>query len=242
MARRIPDVDCATCPMHETGKSFNFSDELFAILSEKRSSILYKKNDLILTQGSHPSGLLCVYSGRVKIYQTGIRGKEQIFRIAGRGTVLGHQALITNDPLSYSVMAIEDTYVCSLPLENFRNALKANPEFNNFLLNITTSEINQLMETVVKMAQLKVEERLADTLLEFQEKYGITDDDLRSINILLSRKDLSDYVGTAPETTIRLLSEMRNNGVINLVGKRVIINNIEELKRIAKSNSDIISA
>jgi CRP/FNR family transcriptional regulator len=52
----------------------------------------------------------------------------------------------------------------------------------------------------------------------------------------MSREDIANIVGTATETTIRLLSELKHDNVIQLHGKKIAILNHSELVRIANVN------
>jgi CRP/FNR family transcriptional regulator len=49
----------------------------------------------------------------------------------------------------------------------------------------------------------------------------------------ISREDLANLVGTATETAIRLLSDLKNEGVVALVGKKIEILNLSKLVKIA---------
>jgi CRP/FNR family transcriptional regulator len=54
--------------------------------------------------------------------------------------------------------------------------------------------------------------------------------------VQLSREEIANLVGTATETAIRLLSELNKEGVIELIGKKIKINNLKLLTRIANLN------
>ena len=47
----------------------------------------------------------------------------------------------------------------------------------------------------------------------------------------LSREELANIVGTATETAIRLLSEFKQDKMIELVGKKIKITNLVRLAR-----------
>ena len=78
-------------------------------------------------------------------------------------------------------------------------------------------------------------ERIAEALLFLKATYGLEEDKM-TINIKLSREDLADYIGTSTESVIRLLSEFNSSGVIELVGKKILIKDLNQLNRIANIN------
>ena len=58
------------------------------------------------------------------------------------------------------------------------------------------------------------------------------EDEDGNIDVQLSREEISNVIGTATESAIRLLSELNKDKVILLKGKRIKILNKEALKRI----------
>ena len=65
-------------------------------------------------------------------------------------------------------------------------------------------------------------------LLEF---YGT--DKEGAINAVISREDIANIVGTATETTIRILSDFKGEKLIDLIGKRIKVNNHQGLIKTA---------
>jgi CRP-like cAMP-binding protein len=80
------------------------------------------------------------------------------------------------------------------------------------------------------MAQKSVKQRLSEALLYIHEHFGT--DDKGYLNVLMSREDYANIVGTATESAIRILSQFKKDGLISTDGKHIKIENIEELKRI----------
>ena len=57
------------------------------------------------------------------------------------------------------------------------------------------------------------------------------DDGTLKLNI--TREDLSNFVGTATETVIRLLSDYKAEGLVDSKGRKIKLLNTEKLKTIA---------
>jgi len=86
--------------------------------------------------------------------------------------------------------------------------------------------------SITHLAQKPVRERLAEALLFIKETYGFEVDG-KTIDLKITREELANIVGTATETTIRLLSELKNEGVLQLDGKKIAVLNLAKLVRIA---------
>jgi len=85
---------------------------------------------------------------------------------------------------------------------------------------------------IVDMAQKTVKQRLAETLINLKEKFDTNNDGI--INVRLSREDIANIIGTATESAIRLLSDLKKKKYIEFVGKEIKILNLPELEKIAQ--------
>jgi len=66
------------------------------------------------------------------------------------------------------------------------------------------------------------------------EDLGGSSSETQALNIKLSREDLANMVGTATESCIRLLSELKKDGIIQLKGKDIILLDKRELRALAE--------
>ncbi len=179
-----------------------------------------------------PAGLYCINSGKVKIYQCGFEGKEQIIRLAKDGDVIGYRALISGEGYSATATVIEDSKICMIPKEYFFELLQNNPDITRSVMKLLASELKEAESKITNLAQKPVIERLAEVLLMLKEYYGNEDED-NSLNISITREEIANIVGTATETTIRLLSELKKDGILELSGKKIRIINFDSLLKLA---------
>jgi len=77
--------------------------KLFNILNEEehnrlnfdKTCSIYNKGTIIYHEGSRLTGFYCVTDGIIKIYKTGIDGKEQIVRFAQKGDIIAYRSLLS---------------------------------------------------------------------------------------------------------------------------------------------------
>jgi CRP/FNR family transcriptional regulator len=92
-------------------------------------------------------------------------------------------------------------------------------------------------ERVQSLAQKSVRERLAETLLFLHATFnmnGTGSEDI--IHISLPREDIANIVGTATETVIRLLSEFKQDKLIEFEAKKIKLLNKEKLYKISRAS------
>lgn len=207
------------------------ADELEELEYAKGCST-YKKGQIIFGEHSWPLGLYCINTGKIKLSQTGADGKDQIVRLAKDGDVLGYRALLSGDRYSNSAIALDDSSICFIPKDVFFKLIEKNASLSLRLMRMLGDNLKNAQQRITDMAQKPVRERLAETLLFLKETYGFEDDGV-TLNVPVSREDLANMAGTATETTIRLLSDYKQEGIIELPGRKIKILDLSKLIKVA---------
>jgi CRP/FNR family transcriptional regulator len=232
MQRKTEHIDCANCTSRESSLFCDLHGHELAELSDSKRCVFYKKGQLVFSAGAYPHGLYCVKAGKIKIFQTGDEGKEQIVRMAKSGDVLGYRSLLSGDTYSASAVVLDESSFCFIPKSYFLHLLETNGNLSMQLMKLLSEELKFAEHRITDIAQKPVRERVAEAILYLIQMYGY-DSDGATLNVTLSREDIANIVGTATETTIRLLSELKNDQVIQLNGKRITVLNHKELLKAA---------
>ena len=106
------------------------------------------------------------------------------------------------------------------------------PQITSSIIATLSKLLEESDNKVTSLAQKTVRERLAETLLTLNEVFKSEIIDSESV-ITLSRRDLANLVGTATETVIRLLSELKADKIISIKGRKITIQKVRELTKIA---------
>lgn len=191
----------------------------------------YKKGTLIYSEGTRMKGCYFVYEGIVKIYQTGNEGKEQIIKFEKEGDIFGFRSVILKETACTSVETLSDSILCFIPDTVLFQEIRNNPEFAYELMQIACKELGESNRYIKDIAQKSVKERLAEILLLIAHDFGMEADG--TLKLAISREDLSNFVGTATETLIRLLSEYKTEGLVEAKGRKIKLLNPEKLKHLA---------
>ena len=96
-----------------------------------------------------------------------------------------------------------------------------------------TATLLQSYETLKSIAGGKVEERIARVLLEIADRIGKKYEDVIVIDAPLTRLDIAEMTGTTVETTIRVMSKWKKQGIINTERGYIEIIKRRELERLA---------
>ena len=197
-------------------------------LGKDKGQNFYKKGHVIFYEGNYANGLFCIYKGRVKLSKLGIDGKPQIVRFSKDADILGYRALLTGEAYQGTATAMDDCYICHVSKENFLALMRKNSNLSWNTIQLLSQDLKEAENKIIDIAQKSVKERMAEAILMLINIFGIDEKD-SSINIKLSRNEISDLIGTTTETTIRTLSQLKKDGIINLVSKKIIIKDKKKL-------------
>ncbi|MBS7321704.1 MAG: winged helix-turn-helix domain-containing protein, partial [Myroides sp.] len=92
--------------------------------------------------------------------------------------------------------------------------------------------LNDAINFAVNHTHKTVKERLAISLLEILNTAGT--DNEGYLNLQLTREEIASMVGTATESCIRLLAELKKENLIDLKGKKIKILQLNELRNLAE--------
>ena len=224
-------VSCDSClkGSHHLFRHLN-ETELREIMLNITTEI-HKRGSIVYREGQRKKGFHCVQSGIVKIYKTGFDGKEQIIRFAKPGDIVGYRSLLSDEPACTTTQILEDAVLCHIPKEFLIKLVRTNGDFAVELIKLTCKELGEANSYLTNIAQKTVRERLAEVLIHLDQEFESDPEGI--LGITLTREELSNVVGTATESIIRLLSEFRGDGLIGLKGRKIKILDKPGLRSIA---------
>ena len=195
-------------------------EELEKVTFEKTTE-QYKRGSIIYREGSRINGCYCIHKGIIKVFKTGIDGKEQIIRFARVGDIIGFRSVLSNELACTTAEVLDDSGLCYIPAETLVYLVKHNGNFSMELMQLTCKELGEANAYITDIAQKTVRERLAEILIHLKNDFGLDENNI--LQISLTREELANIVGTATESVIRLLSEFKQDQLIELNGRKIRI-------------------
>jgi CRP-like cAMP-binding protein len=222
---------CEQCIVREFSSLKALNKEELLKMSNCKTSHIIKKGESIFEEGDSINGIYCVKDGVCKLSKLSTNGKDQIVKLVKSGELLGQRSMISDEPANLSAIALEDMEVCFVPKSEILGFFNKNNQFSMNVMKTICGDLKEADDHMVSMAQKSVKERLAETLLYLEETFDRNEDG--SLHIQLSREELAGMIGTATESCIRLLSEFNKDGLIELIGKKIVLKDIARLRKIS---------
>lgn len=236
----LKNLDCKNCSVRSSTCFSDLMPEDVGVLIEKKISTVYKKGQTIFYKDMMPTGVYCLHSGKIKIAKRGADGKEQIVRFVVEGELLGIRSLMGGRKYSASATTLEDSVVCYIDQKTFFELTTKYPHISQCVMTFICARLEEAETKMTSLAQKPVRERLAESLLVLDKLFngeGGCKADENKQPISLSREDLANIIGTATETVNRLLSEFKDEKLIETDDREIILLDNAGLKNTANNVS-----
>ena len=183
-------------------------------------------NEFIFWDGDAPEWFYIVAEGKVKVLKHSSLGREFIIAFFGPGEMFGEVAVFENKPYPASAQAMTETKVVGIKREDFLSFLVNRPQVALRIISVLGGRLRNAQGRLGDLAGERVEQRLASVLLMLSSKLGLT--------LPFTRQNIADMVGTTTETAIRVMSRLKERGIIRSVRGKVIILDKEKLRLLSE--------
>ncbi len=151
-----------------------------ALIKERSSILEYKKDEIIYKEGSEPSSLYCLISGRALIYTKDAHGKQNILEYLHRGKYFGIISILTGDPHSVTTRAINDCQVLAIAKKDFDFILKKIPQL--------AIDLSQTLSRRLKRKDIHQKTVFESTIISVSSFYPHSGKSIYALNLALSLK------------------------------------------------------
>lgn len=205
-------VECDKCDNQRCPVRLHIAKPKLAKIALKKTTLHFKKEQQIIFEGSSVIGIYFIYSGKVKVFKRASLDAERVLRFSGPGDMLGHRGY--GEVLHYPISAtsIEDCTLCFFSTADFFEMAKKNADFTFHLMMAYAAELRIAEQRLFQHSEHTAKDRLLGVIDILEHQFGKTSHN--RIDLPLNRKDLASLAGITYETTIRILSELKNSGVL----------------------------
>jgi len=179
--------------------------------------------------GSRADAIYFVRAGTFKIFSTAEDGYEQVLGFAGRGEVLGFDAICMGRYPNEAI-ALEDSSVFVLLLGDYFDLGQRIPVLDRLVLHAVSAALARRGELADVMAAVAAEVRLARFLMHLSERMAASGQSPRRFHLRMGRRDIASYLGVAHETVSRSFGALVGLGQLRVDNREVEILDMQGLK------------
>lgn len=172
------------------------------------------KGDFVFRSGENAEGVYFLKSGKIKVCHPLSSGKEVNLWFCFGGDIFGLAEAAQNGERAVNAQACVDSEVLSIPRESFNAYLFDHPQVMFLLLQVMSSRLRCLSETLANVAGEKVQTRLVRLMLWLCARYRKRDENNLVMNVLLTHQEIADMIGTTRQTVTSIMSDLKRKGIL----------------------------
>ena len=181
--------------------------------------------------GDNFTSIYAVRSGSIKTYLIDDDGIEQITGFYLPGEVLGFDG-IDNNNYGCNVVALETSTVCEIPFSRLEELSLQIPTLQRHFFQLMSRHIESNHQMLLTLSKKNAEGRVATLLLSLSHRYSRRKLSPNAMRLPMSRMDIGNFLGLTIETVSRTFSRLQKEGIIDVDGREVVINNHDRLNEI----------
>ncbi len=188
--------------------------------------------EILFRPGDETKGFPVVLEGYVGVYLTGPNGREILLYgvNAGQSCVQSTLGLLGGAHYTGEAITQSAVEVVLIPKSTFDHLLANSDGFRRYLFGAFAFRMQTVMQLLERVAFIKVEERLAELLLERADTGGL---------VGATHQELATAIGSAREVVSRRLEAFAKKDLVALERGHVKITNETGLRRLAGLSSRV---
>jgi len=184
-------------------------NEMSKLLNTK---ISFKKGETIFKQGTFASYIVLITNGLTKAYIEDINERSFAFKIIKHYEIVGLSSLFGDGYYGFSCTALTNAEGYLIEKDTIIDIIENNIKFNFELLKWYGINFQMIYEKMNCLANKQALGKVASTLLYLSN--NIFNDEI--INTSIARKTIAELSGMSTENAVRILSELKNDGIIKI--------------------------
>ena len=200
----------------------------------KRSRPIHAGEHIYRT-GDGFTSIFAVRSGSIKTYLLDDDGVEQVTGFYLPGEILGFDG-IGNNTHGCNVVSMETSTVCEIPFERIEELSLQIPVLQRHFFQLMSQQIESDHQMMMTLSKKNAEGRVTTLLVSLSNRFSRRNLSAKSLRLPMSRMDIGNFLGLTIETVSRTFSRLQKEGIINVDGREIHINDNEKLHAVCHAS------
>ncbi len=184
-----------------------------------------EKGEILFSEGEMCQRIFIVQEGRVKLYRIASTGREQILETLNAGDTCACNPGSVAWSCSSTAEAVTPCTVWYLSRDAYVNMVQKNPGFAQTLNRLFAERLRCFSSLIEEVSLKDVKKRLIKFLLDMKDSEPTKLRNKETLSIPFTREEIAQRLGAARETVARHLSELKQEKLIDIKPRQVIVRN-----------------
>lgn len=183
----------------------------------------FARHQMLYEQGEVSRKFYFIQSGLVQVSIIRLDGSQVILEFMGSQTICGEGSAFDRLPRFSSAVAAEDTEAIEFDTSKMDDLFARHPQFASALLRVTSLKQRVLAIRLEHLTSREPEERILDLLSRLREMFSVPHAEGHLLVTYLTHEQIAAMTGTSRVTVTRALSRMREQRMIDVIDRHILI-------------------
>lgn len=202
-------------------------------LARRFRSVAFARHESVFVEGEPCDGLWIVVEGRLKVFRTSPRGREQVLHVEGPGATLGEVPLFDRGGYVASATTLSAARLIWVPRRELEDLCREHPEVALAIIATMARRVRAFAGLAGDLALRPVQARLGRLLLEEARRVGRQTPQGLELTLPGTRDEIAARIGTVREPASRALSALARQGLVTVSGRHVLVRDVRGLEEVA---------
>jgi CRP/FNR family transcriptional regulator, dissimilatory nitrate respiration regulator len=194
----------------------------------------FKKGESLFGEGDEATGFYLLVSGAIKLCRVAHDGREKVLHFVQPRETFAEAAFFGDGKYPAEARAMESGEVLYLPKAGFLELMGRNPGFALNLVVSLSLMLRRFARQIEELSFADVTSRMASFLLRRADEKSTSYGGITYVDLGIKKGELASRLGTASETVSRTLRKLKDEGIIEVQGNRVVIHQMEKLQKLCE--------
>ncbi len=204
-------------------------DDVLYRLASGAKLLTISKNAWLARKGEPLDSLYVVVSGLLRLYIPLPNNMERVIAMVSQGDSLGESCLILKEACPYHAVACKDSHLLAIDGMTYRQELNCNPKLTSQTLEVVSRRLMETLRDTEICAQRSSVQRVACYLMLHQPS---PDSQTFEFHLPARKQDVAAKLGLTQETFSRVLGFLDKQGLIQMKGGQISVEDGQKLVRI----------
>ena len=214
---------CSNCAMSELCLPLGLTKQEISRLEEIVQTTKVKHvGDKVVRQGDTFDKVYALKTGMCKSYRFDEAGVEYVQSFHLPGELFGLDTIYAKQ-YGFTVEVLDTSVLCELNYSDLQSLCSEVPALQHQLFNLLSRDLYSSHVNPIEHFDQSAEQKLAGFLHNLLSRFQARGHTSLELHLPMSRRDIANHLGLAPETISRLLKRFQNNKVLTIDNRLVTI-------------------
>ena len=216
-------------------------DDVAYLKSLEEDPVFYPAGSTVITQRSDPASIFVMKEGWCLSMHQLKDGTRQILDVSTSGDVVGMREVAFDCSIS-GLQTVTDSYMCKFPKSELAELFCHSPHLTAMFFMISMRREAMLTYRIVNLGRREARERVCHFIAELKHRLDqVHDEEFLEFEFPFKPPLLADILGLSTVHIYRTMAGLKEEGMAELDGGRLIIHDLEALENCADFQEEYLS-